>query len=333
MHRLLSALATVGFLTIAGSASAQDVPPIKQVVVFGDSLADAGTYWFRFTTNPGLTFAQHLTLHYSGQVPVPNEHIDSYDDVYKGKHGMPGPGGLDYAEGGAKANSPYSSSSEDPDGLPISATVQLRHFLAQHQAFSPDQLVILDIGTNDVAYHYDPDKAPDLAQQLRDDKSPSPEVMRQEVERVSKAADDTADIAKDVLAHGGKRLVVFTLADMGNLPWFHSPAARAFTSELSGAFNKRLLEKLPSDPKHLLVIDTKAFVDDLIKNAAVNGFKHGAHEDACLQDDQDYCFPGSLKEPDADQTYIFAAGEHMTTRANQLLADYVLRQVDASPLK
>ena len=157
--------------------------------------------------------------------------------------------------------------------------------------------------------------------------------MGKEAERVSKAADDTAEIAKDVLTHGGKRLVVLKLADMGNLPWFHTPAARAFATELSGVFNKRLSEKLPSDPTHLLVIDTQAFVDDLIKNAAANGFKHGAHEDACQQEDQDYCFPGSLKEPDADRTYIFVAGEHMTTQANQLLADYVLRQVGASPLK
>jgi hypothetical protein len=31
--------------------------------------------------------------------------------------------------------------------------------------------------------------------------------------------------------------------------------------------------------------------------------------------------------------HLFAAGEHLTTRAHQFLADYVIKQVNASPLK
>ncbi|MGP5147486.1 hypothetical protein [Corynebacterium variabile] len=31
---------------------------------------------------------------------------------------------------------------------------------------------------------------------------------------------------------------------------------------------------------------------------------------------------------DADQTYIFRAAEHMTTHANELLADYVTAQIN-----
>ena len=325
-------LAAAALAALGLSARAEDLPAIKQVVSFGDSLTDAGTYWFRFTSNPGLTFAQHLALRY-GQLPLPNEHIDNYDDVYKGTHGTPGPGGLNYAEGGSKANSAYSSSSQDPEGLPISTAVQLKHFLAQHQGFTPDQLVTFFIGTNDAAYHYDPDKAPELAKQLRDGKPASPEVMTEETARVEKAADDAAGTVKDILAHGAKRLLVFKLVDLGNTPWFHTPAAQAFASALSGAYNKRLLAQLPQDPQHLLVIDTEAFADDLIKNAASYGFKHGAHEDACKDDDQDYCFPETLKAPDADQTYVFVAGEHMTTHANQLLADYVMAKLAASPLK
>ena len=82
-----------------------------------------------------------------------------------------------------------------------------------------------------------------------------------------------------------------------------------------------------------MVIDTEAFADDLITNASKYGFKHGSHEDACKLDDQDYCFPETLKDAVADPTYIFVAGEHMTTRANELLTDYVVKQLEASPLK
>ena len=332
MKLIATLTAATALIALASQARAEARPPIKQVVSFGDSLTDAGTYWFRFTTNPGLTFAQHMALRF-GQMPLPNEHLDNYDDAYKGTHGLPGPGGLNYAEGGAKANSAYSSSSEDPEGLPISTAVQLKHFLAQHQSFSQDQLVTFFVGTNDAAYHYDPDKAPDLAKQLRDDKPASPDVMREETARVEKAADDAAQTIKDILAHGAQRVLVFKLVDLGNLPWFHTKAAQAFASALGHAYNARLLSQLPQDPQHLLVIDTEAFANDLIANASTYGFSHGAHEDACQQDDQDYCFPETMKGVDADRTYIFVAGEHMTTRANELLADYAMQKVGASPLK
>ncbi len=323
--------AAVLAVTCAG-ARAQELPPVKQVVSFGDSLSDAGTYWFRFTSNPGLTFAQHLALRY-GQMPLPNEHFDVYDDVYKGRHGVPGPGGLNYAEGGAKANSAYSSASEDPEGVPISTAVQLRHYLAQHEAFRPDQLVTFFVGTNDAAYHYDPDKAPELADQLRRDVPASPDVMRAETDRVEKAADDAAATVGDILAHGAQRVLVFKLVDLGQLPWFHSHAAQTFASALGRAFNERLLRRLPRDPRRLLVIDTEAFVDDLLANAPRYGFGHGAHEDACKEDDQDYCYPESMKSPDADRTFVFVAGEHLTTHASELLADFVEKQLEASPLR
>ena len=314
------------------SARAEELPPIRQVVAFGDSLSDAGTYWFRFTTNPGLTFAQHLALRY-GQMPLPNQHLDRYEDAYQGRHGDTGPGGLNYAEGGAKANSAYATISQDPEGKPISARRQLNHFLQQHRRFTADQLVTLFIGTNDVAYNYDPSISPELAKSLRENRAPSAEVMDAERRRVETAADDTAAIARDVLKEGAKRLVVFELFDLGQFPWFQTSAAQSYVTELAKTFNRRLLARLPTDREHVLVIDTAAFINDLISNAAKYGFTHGAHEDACGSPDHDYCYPETQASPDADKTYVFAAGEHLTTRAHQLLADYVVSQVNASPLR
>jgi hypothetical protein len=40
-----------------------------------------------------------------------------------------------------------------------------------------------------------------------------------------------------------------------------------------------------------------------------------------------------MKMPDADQTFIFAAGVHMTSRANLLLAQYVMQTLRRSPLQ
>ena len=115
MNRLLFWVAITGTWAASSySASAEELPPIRQVVSFGDSLSDAGTYWFRFTTNPGLTFAQHLALHY-GQMPFPNQHMDQYQEAFQGRRGETGPGGLNYAEGGARANRAYSAVSQEPE--------------------------------------------------------------------------------------------------------------------------------------------------------------------------------------------------------------------------
>ena len=316
----------------ASNALAEALPPIRQLVSFGDSLSDAGTYGFRFTTNPGLTFAQHLALRY-GQMPLPNEHMDRYQDAFLGHPGSRGPGGLNYAEGGAKANSAYSVVSQSPEGKPISARQQLNHFLRQHRRFSADQLVTLFVGTNDVAYHYDPNISPDLAKLLRGNSSPSSTVMAAEITRVEAAADDTARIARDILGHGAQRLVVFKLFDLGKAPWFQARTAQIYVRTLAKVFNDRLLASLPKDPRHLLVVDTEAFVNDLVANAPAYGFKHTANEDACGTPEHDYCYPQTQAAPGADQTYIFAAGEHLSTRANTLLAEYVIKQVNSSPLR
>jgi phospholipase/lecithinase/hemolysin len=338
----VAAALTVGALTACGGAAespavektstggTQGATPapakFREAVFFGDSLTDAGTYGgLRFTTNPGMTWAQHVAERL-GQSTEPNEHTVSYGDVYQGKPGLSGPGGLNYGEGGARANSPYSTVSQNPEGTPISTAVQLQHFVDQHGTFGPDQLVTLYIGTNDVAYNYDLTKDPALAQGLRDNKSPSPEVMASERARVQKAAEDEAQTASAMLAKGAAHLVVFKLADLAVLPWFESDASRKYVGELTDAYNTSLVDSLPKDPK-VQVLDTGAFIDDLLTNGAKYGFTHGANEDACLKPAQDYCAADAWKSPDADRTYVFAAAEHLTTHANELLADYVMKQV------
>lgn len=323
-------------LIFLGSTAHADVPgkplpPIKRVVSFGDSLTDAGTYWFRFTTNPGLTWAQHVALHF-GQEPLPNQHVTSYSQVYKGLPGLDGPGGYNYAQGGARANSAYSQVSQNPEGVPISTKVQVQKFIKQHHRFESSDLVTLFVGTNDVAYNYDLTNDPLLAKQLRANIFPSEEVMKAERSRITTAAKDTAHVARDILDNGAERLVILKLLDMGGMPWFRSQASQTFMSDLSALFNEELVSSLPKDSR-ILIVDTPDFISRLVSDAEALGFKYGLHEDACRELDQDYCYPNSLKSPGADETYIYAAGEHMTTKTNELLAEYVLEKLSQSALK
>src|SRR3981189_2366140 len=91
----VAAALTVGALTACGGAT--ESPTVQQTstgasqgatpapakfgeaVFFGDSLTDAGTYGLRFTTNPGMTWAQHVAERL-GQSTEPNEHPVSYGD-------------------------------------------------------------------------------------------------------------------------------------------------------------------------------------------------------------------------------------------------------------
>jgi phospholipase/lecithinase/hemolysin len=304
-----------------------DLPPAREAVFFGDSLTDAGTYGLRFTTASGRTWAQLVAEHY-GQSAEPNEHMDTYADVYKGIHASPGPGGLNYAEGGARVARPYSQVSDDAEGAPVSVEVQLRHFLAQHGTFAPDQIVMLYIGTNDVAYDYDPNNNPILAATLRADRHPDNATVHAQQVRVEAAADAAVRVVQDMLRSGAQRLVVFELADLGEAPWFRTPASQDFANRLTHAYNQRLSAGLPGDPR-ILVIRMQAFLKPLLDHPQRYGLKRGAHEDACREPDQDFCDANSLTVPDADRTYVFAASEHLTTRANELLASYVLQQIAA----
>jgi len=312
-------------------AQAAELPSIREAVFFGDSLTDAGTFGFRFTTGQGRTWAQRVAERY-GQSQESNEHMERYADVYKGVHGVPGPGGLNYAEGGARAAAPYSQVSQDPEGTPISVTVQLQHYLAQHGSFRADQVVFVYVGTNDVAYDYDPANNATLAAALRAGNLPADAVLREQEARVEEAADATREVVRRILHTGAQRVVVFELADLGDLPWFRTPASQKFATHLSRAFNRRLVQGLPDDPR-ILVIHVQDFVDSILSKRQEFGIEHGAHEDACRLPDQDVCAEDAYAVPRADQTYFFAAAEHLTTRANELLAAYVLRQVAAHPFQ
>lgn len=332
MHRFFGrnfVIAAVAGLVTASMtfpvAAAESDQAVTEAVFFGDSLTDAGTYGFRFTTMPGRTWAQHVAARL-GQSTEPNEHVDNYSDVYQGVPAVPGPGGLNYAEGGSRAGLPYSVVSDNPEGAPISTEVQLQHYLSQHGTFTPNQLVTLWIGTNDVALKFDPRFEPDLAEGLRANQKPGPDVMAAERQRVAQAASTEARTTAQILANGGQHVLVFTLFDLGLLPWFETQAARDYVNDLTAVYNATLLNELPRDPR-LQILDMQAFITEVLGNLGRYGFRYGANDDACAQPGQDYCAADAWKAADADRTYVFAASEHLTTHAHEVLADYVLRQV------
>jgi phospholipase/lecithinase/hemolysin len=159
MHKVaLAATITLGAILPEASQGAD----IKMnVVTFGDSLTDVGTYspvaatFFHggvFTTNPGQNFTQLIAASY-GSVLTP---------AYIGGFGLPlvPAGGLGHAQGGSRVTKQpginhatgesRSADFEAETTIPIKE--QVADFLRTHNRFTPDQLVIMDGGANDILF-------------------------------------------------------------------------------------------------------------------------------------------------------------------------------------
>jgi len=124
-----------------------------QVVSFGDSLSDVGTYapviqqdfgGGRFTTNPGEVWTQKVAEYYGGTLSA----------AYLGGFGQPlvAAGGLGYAQGGADVTNPegngYAANSQAATTWPVSQ--QVSDYLAHHGSFNSNQLVLINGGANDI---------------------------------------------------------------------------------------------------------------------------------------------------------------------------------------
>ncbi|WP_233803185.1 SGNH/GDSL hydrolase family protein [Paraburkholderia sp. HP33-1] len=129
-----------------------------QVVSFGDSLSDVGTYQpsvqanvgtggGRFTTNPGEVWTQKIAEYYGGTLTA----------AYVGGFGAPltAAGGLGYAQGGSRVDLQpgigYATNNMAATTVPI--TTQVNEYLAAHNnSFNSNQLVLINGGANDIFY-------------------------------------------------------------------------------------------------------------------------------------------------------------------------------------
>ncbi|RQS42798.1 acylhydrolase [Burkholderia sp. Bp8986] len=139
-----------------GHNDANTLPPSGvnlQVVAFGTSLSDAGTYseqvllgfgGGRFTTNPGEVWAQKVSEYFG----------NSLSPAFEGGFGLPltATGGLDYAQGGAMvfAGGVSDTSAAIPAASAQPITWQVSQYLAQHGGFNTNQLVLVEGGANEI---------------------------------------------------------------------------------------------------------------------------------------------------------------------------------------
>jgi phospholipase/lecithinase/hemolysin len=338
-------LAAIAFGLIASNAAYSATK--REVVVFGDSLLDAGTYspvakakfgGGRYTTNPGLNFTQHVARSF-GHVLTP---------AFVGGFGLPlaPAGGLNYAQGGSRvtmqpginhaaAGTPHADFAEQTT-IPVKD--QVDEFLKAHRRFQPDQLVIINGGANDIFFQLAAAQA-----------AGTPEAQQNAQKAIAQSATDLAGIVGTIVKSGAMRVVVINIPDIGKVPLGAASADRGqLFTQISQLFNATLAGALDQQKfgDKVLLIDTFAFTGDIVANFQQHGFTVSNTGFACDLSAQVmkatnmhldnptvfgqslFCSPQTYVGKGADQTFMFADTVHPSTRLNALFAEFVEKQIE-----
>jgi phospholipase/lecithinase/hemolysin len=344
---LLRAAAVVAITFGLTSSNASFGADKLEVIVFGDSLLDAGTYapvakakfdGGRFTTNPGLNFTQLVARHYGSELRP----------AFVGGFGLPliPAGGRDYAQGGSRvtlqpgldhaaAGSPHADFAEQTT-IPVKD--QVAEFLKAHERFSPDQLILINGGANDIFFQLTAAQAAGTAQAQQD-----------AVKAITQSALDLADIVGTIVKRGATHVMVINVPDIGKVPLGAASVdgGQSFT-QISQLFNSTLTGALrqPDLGDKVLLIDTFSFQNDILANFQQHGFKVSNTAFACdlsaqvtkatnLHLDNPsvfgqslFCSPQTYVSKGADETFMFADTVHPSTRMNALFAEFVEQQIE-----
>lgn len=309
----------------SGGGSSANNPPggvHLQIVSFGDSLSDVGTYapiagavgGGRFTTNPGQVWTQDVAQYYG----------DTLSAAYTigVDHKLSAHGGFGYAEGGSTVATPadqYDFLTDVIGNIEMPVNQQVSSYVSDHGSFNGNQLVLVWAGANDV---------------LRAGTPPAANTT------VEQAATTLAQIVAQIVQGGATHVVVVNVPNVGLSPkGLASADGGANLSQLSQLFNTTLNAALQSNGLQgkVIEIDSYTWITQAIANYQANGFTVSNTAQACdpskTPDDTSLlCSPATYVAPNADQTYMFADDLHPTTHLHTLFAQFVEQQIAQSGL-
>ncbi|HEX7814696.1 autotransporter outer membrane beta-barrel domain-containing protein [Dyella sp.] len=284
-------------------SSAASAGQFDKVVIFGDSLSDAGNISLatapqvqpplRFTTNPGVTASEILAANLG--MPVQPSLL----------------GGTDFAFGGAGLNNNSS-----PGPIPT-LPQQLQMYLgATGGKADPRTLYQMWGGANDIFY---------LTATSTD-----PNVL---AAGTAAAAQKEVQLLGQLQAAGAKYVVVYNLPDIGKTPESIAggAAAQAGGTQLALAFNGVLnagISQLSANGLNVIPVNTFGLLNEVIANPGAYGFTNVTQPACGAGASSVQCGPAGSGLPytyaaGTNQTYLFADGVHPTTAAHALLGQYV----------
>jgi outer membrane lipase/esterase len=305
------ATAITAAMLMATHAQASDNSPFDNIVVFGDSLSDAGQFfsmslnaYSRFTTNPGDVAVQYIADGYGFNLQPSRV------------------GGSDYAFGGAGV----VTDDDGPDPSIPTLTQQVNGYLANGVRADPHSLYMVWGGANDIFYHATQYGIGALF-------PGAGETAAQATANINAAATQELSLISQLKQAGANYLVVFNLPDIGKTPSAASeaglvPGIQTFLSNVSVSYNQTLNAGLAATGANILSVNTYALFNEVLANPTAFGFVNTTVQ-ACTTASSHDCNGSTLVTPTAAQNYLFADGVHPTTAAQEIFGQYVLSELRA----
>ena len=273
-----------------------------QVVSFGDSLSDVGTYapviqasfgGGRFTTNPGEVWTQKVAEYYG----------DTLKAAYLGGFGQPlvAAGGNGYAQGGSDVVN-AEGQGWAPDNMAattVPVVTQVSNYLGAHTSFNSNQLVLVNGGANDIFQFAGTTAnltalATALTTQfpLLVEAGKLPNTQAGQVTfiagylqalpdpQIAQAAAALAAQVQTIVSSGATHVVVSTVPDIGNTPLgvaaeAATPGSAALLSGITAAYNGMLeaaLAQTQGTTGKVIVVDAFSWIDQQLQNYQALGF-------------------------------------------------------------
>ena len=305
-----AALAVAIVAAAAGPAFAAET--FSRTVFFGDSLSDSGYFrpvltqpqllgpqgaiLGRFTTNPGLTWAEYVADRY-GTRATPNGNGQSGDN---------------YAVGGARIAVDTATAL---GGVPSLRTQVGRYLAANGGRADADALYSVWGGANDL---FAVSAAPAQAQQI-----------------IGTAVTAQVGLVAALQNAGARYVVVPAIPDLGLTPQSRAggAAAMAAGTQLASTYNAALYGGLASQGLRVIPVDAFHFLQEVSAAPALYGFANVTSpacrtQPAPAGDSSLFCNPNSYVTPSAGESYLFADGVHPAARANEMVADLAIAMID-----
>jgi len=310
----------------------------REVVVFGDSLSDVGTYKVgaiaqvgggKFTTNPGPVWPETIGILLRARVTPYRQGFDGAVQIL---------GGNGFAMGGSRVSEqPGIGCNPDATGhctaaLTIPVAQQVADYLAGHDdSFSRDPLVFLLAGANDIFFQLGVFQAKVTAG------VPVEQAQAEALAAVQQAALELVGQVQLILAKGARRVVVLNLPPISQTPFGKAPETAPVQPLIAGmvqTFNGTLAAGLQGGGATLLdlyaeflrvlgnpgayhVSELNVPACDPAKIQAItNGLEQGG---SSL-----FCSHQTLVQKSAALRYLFADGVHPTTLGHLILTRFVL---------
>lgn len=312
VRRALGAL----LLSLSVAVPTANAAQFNNVVVFGDSLSDAGYYrpflaaiglpssvvatLGRFTTNPGPVWSELVSQYYGVRPAASNA------------------GGWIYAQGGATVAT--DSPSTPPGFAQRPVSTQITEYLQRNGGRAdPNTLFAVWAGGNDFLNGFSRLSAGQI----------TPEQFQAAFLGAAQA--EIQQVGR-LFGAGGRYILVFALPDLGGTPFAlgAGAAASAQASAAAAGYNLTLFAGLRSANLRAIPVDVFSLFNEMRSNPSAFGFTNttgiacGPFPPVTTSGSAQFCIAGqNTVAPNAENTYVFADSVHPTTGAHRVIGDFV----------